>query len=88
MLYKSLGFLKFITCITASPLGEEGCGQQAGLNSEGTYLKSHNFIRAWLRAAECLDSHLALAQYNLSGWMLTFTKQRDTVAEWRKSTNL
>lgn len=58
------------------------------LNSEGTYLKSHNFIRAWLRVAECLDSHLALAQYNLSGWMLTLTKQRDTVAEWRKSINL
>ena len=50
------------------------------LNSEGPYLKSHNFIRAWLRVAECLDSHLALGQYNLSGWMLTLTKQRDTVA--------
>ena len=45
-------------------------------------------LRAWLRVAECLDSHLALGQYNLSGWMLTLTKQRDTVAEWKKSINL
>ena len=44
------------------------------LNTEGTQLISHNFIRAWLRVAEHLDSRLALVQYNFSGWRLTLSK--------------